>query len=151
METVISNFEGKYSFLSNFYERPVEWEEITYPSNEHAFQAAKVLNPVQRLEIAAAETPGRAKRMGRRVSLRSDWEEIKDAIMLEIALCKFHQHSDLADKLLATGDATLIEGNWWGDKYWGVCDGEGLNKLGQTLMVVRAQLKLEKQLEEDLQ
>ena len=151
MNTVIDSFDKEYAFLSNFYEAPVEWEGITYPSNEHAFQAAKVINPVKRLEIAAAAaTPGQAKRMGRSVNLRHDWEQIKYNVMLDIVLAKFHQHSDLAEALLDTGDAELIEGNWWNDTTWGVCNGVGTNWLGKILMSVRAQLKLEAELEKDI-
>ena len=150
MNTVIDSFDKEYSFLSNFYEAPVEWEGITYPSNEHAFQAAKVINPVKRMEIAAAATPGQAKRMGRSVNLRHDWEQVKYNVMLDIVLAKFHQHSDLAEALLDTGDAELIEGNWWNDTTWGVCNGVGTNWLGKILMSVRAQLKLEAELEKDI-
>ena len=150
MKLIIDKFDGEYAFLSNFYEAPVAWEGITYPSNEHAFQAAKSLNPARRLEVAAAATPGKAKRMGRTLQLRSDWEKVKYNIMLEIVLAKFHQHADLAEALLDTGDAELIEGNWWNDTTWGVCNGIGTNWLGKILMSVRAQLKLEHDLENDI-
>ena len=150
MKMVINCFDGKYAFLSNFYERPVEWEGIVYPSTEHAFQAAKVINPVTRMKIAAAETPGKAKRMGRQVQLRGDWEQVKFNVMLDIVLTKFHQHRDLAEALINTGDAELIEGNTWNDTTWGVCNGVGTNWLGKILMIVREQLKLEILLENDI-
>ena len=146
----IDNFDGDYAFLSNFYYAPVEWEGITYPTNEHAFQAAKVLKPAKRLEIAAAATPGQAKRLGRQVNLRTDWEEVKFAIMFEIVKTKFTSHKDLADKLLATGEAELIEGNWWNDTTWGVCNGVGKNWLGKILMTVRKELQMIQVLEKDL-
>lgn len=147
---VIDNFDGEFAFLSNFYDAPTEWEGILYPTTEHAFQAAKVLNPTVRMKIAAAPTPGKAKRMGREVALRHDWEEVKQEIMYEIVHAKFHQHPDLAQKLLDTGDATLIEGNWWNDTTWGVCNGVGKNWLGQILMAVRGVLQLERAIIEDL-
>lgn len=150
MKLIIDKFDGEYAFLSNFYEAPVVWEGITYPSNEHAFQAAKSLNPARRLEVAAAATPGKAKRMGRTLQLRSDWEKVKYNIMLEIVLAKFHQHKDLAEALLDTDEAELIEGNWWNDTTWGVCNGVGQNWLGKILMTVRTQLKFELNLENDI-
>ena len=61
-------------------------------------------------------------------------------LMYQICKAKFTQHADLAEQLLATGDAELIEGNTWGDRTWGVCDGIGENRLGKTLMFIRAQL-----------
>ena len=150
MKMVIDSFDGEFAFLSNFYEVPVEWEGITYPSTEHAFQAAKVINPAIRMKIAAEPTPGRAKRAGRSVQLRHDWEQVKFDIMLDIVMAKFRQHPDLAEALLDTGDAELIEGNTWNDTTWGVYNGKGLNWLGKILMMVRCQLKLEHQLEADL-
>ncbi len=75
------------------------------------------------------------------VDLRSDWEEVKDEIMYKVVTCKFTQNQDLKEKLLAAGDKTLIEGNTWNDRYWGVCRGKGQNKLGQILMRVREELR----------
>lgn len=146
----IDKFEGEFAFLNNFYDAEVEYEGIKYPTNEHAFQAAKSLNPARRLEIAMLDTPGKAKRAGRNLQLRHDWEKVKYDIMLDIVFAKFHQHPELAKKLLATGDAELIEGNWWNDTTWGVCNGVGSNWLGKILMMVRARLYLEAQLEADL-
>ena len=88
--------------------------------------------------------PSSAKRKGRRVKLRDDWEEVKDQIMYEIVLNKFSQNEELRKKLIATGDEYLTEGNTWHDTYWGVCNGKGKNKLGKILMQVREELKLDK-------
>lgn len=85
--------------------------------------------------------PSEAKRLGRRVRLRSDWEQVKYDVMLDVVRAKFNQHPDLAQKLLATGDEELVEGNDWGDTYWGVCNGRGKNMLGKILMRVRAELR----------
>ena len=134
---VIDNFDGEFAFLSNFFPSVIKYEGITYPTVEHAFQAAKSFDPTDRLLIACAETPGKAKKMGRNVNLRADWDEVKYNVMFELVLQKFKYNPVLALKLLDTGDATLIEGNWWGDKIWGVCNGEGTNWLGQILMDVR--------------
>ena len=48
---------------------------------------------------------------------------------------------ELALALKYTGDAELIEGNNWGDTFWGVCNGVGENHLGKLLMARRAQLR----------
>ena len=102
----------------------------------------KTLDINKRRAIANASTPGLAKKMGRSVSLRPDWEDIKDDIMLEGLYRKFAD-DELADWLLDTGDEELVEGNWWGDRYWGVCNGVGQNKLGKLLMKVRSEIKKE--------
>ena len=101
----------------------------------------KTLDNEKRKEIADADTPGQAKRMGRTVQLRPDWEESKYKIMKEGLLLKFLTHKDLAKKLIETEDAWLIEGNWWGDTYWGVCNGVGHNMLGNLLMEIREKLR----------
>ena len=140
---MINEFRGKYYFLSNFYSCKVEWEGLTYENNEAAFQSAKCIKLEQRKNFLGLD-PSSAKRKGRRVKLRNDWEEVKDQIMYEIVLNKFSQNEELRKKLIATGDEYLEEGNTWHDTYWGVCNGKGKNKLGKILMQVREELKLNK-------
>ena len=137
---MINEFRGKYYFLSNFYERPVFYDGITYQNNEAAFQAQKTLDIEERKQFADL-SPSVAKRKGRKVTLRNDWEEVKFDVMLEICRAKFTQNQDLAEKLLATGDEELIEGNTWGDRIWGMVDGTGKNWLGKILMQIREELK----------
>ncbi len=137
----IDCFRGVYGFLSNFYNAPVTWEGLTYLNSEAAFQAAKVLTDEERRQFMYLD-PSRAKRMGRRVNLRSDWEQVKVGIMEEIVRAKFTQNPELGALLVATGDAELIEGNTWNDTCWGVDTrtGKGENNLGKILMKVRAEL-----------
>ena len=136
----INEFRGDYYFLSNFYSAEVEFDGITYLNNEAAFQAQKVLDLKVRKEFSELP-PNLAKAKGRKVSLRKDWESVKDGLMYEIVLCKFAQNQKLKELLLLTGERNLIEGNDWNDKYWGKCRGEGLNKLGIILKQVRELLK----------
>lgn len=131
---VIDSFSGEHRFLSNFY------VDKTGLTAEHLFQASKTRDKREILQILTAHSPGVAKRMGRVCTLRPDWEIVKDDLMYQIVRHKFRD-PDLAKKLTDTGNAILIEGNHWGDKYWGVCDGKGLNKLGEILMRVRDELK----------
>lgn len=133
---VIGEFRGEYDFLSNFYESPVTYGGITYTSAEAAFQAQKVKNPKDR-EAFANLGPSDAKKRGRAVPLRADWQRVKIDIMEDVLRAKFAQDPLLRLRLLATGDARLEEGNTWGDRYWGVSGGEGENRLGLLLMRVR--------------
>ena len=142
--TRINSFQGKHRFLSNFWLCPVIFDGIQYPSSEHAFVAAKTLDLSQKREITKMITPGRAKRYGRRIELRPDWNQVKVAVMYDIVRAKFAQNEALADKLLATGDALLIEGNKWGDQFWGVCNGSGHNWLGRILVLTRSLITLER-------
>ena len=135
----IDSFRNEYFFLSNFFERPVTFDGITYQNNEAAFQAQKTLDPAERAAFASLNPP-QAKHKGRRVTLRSDWERVKVDLMYQICKAKFTQHADLAEQLLATGDAELIEGNTWGDRIWGAVNGVGANNLGKILMRIRAEL-----------
>ena len=140
-----NSFEGKYAFLSNFYECPIQYKGITYPTNEHFFQAMKSLKEDERKMIAAAETPGKAKRLGRSITLRADWETVKYDIMLLGLRLKFCD-IELREKLRKTGDEMLIEGNYWHDNTWGDCscdackDRPGRNMLGKLLMQVRNEI-----------
>lgn len=138
---MISHFEGEFRFLSNFYLVEVMLEGKAYPSVEHAFHAAKTEDSEDRAEIRNAESPGRAKRFGRLVRLRLDWEQLKIAIMTDLVRQKFLNHEELGKKLLATGTQQLVESNMWNDRFWGVCNGYGKNWLGRILMQVRAELR----------
>lgn len=138
---MIGEFRGKYRFLSNFWPCTVVYEGEVYPTVEHAFQAAKSLDPNERTLIRVRSSPGAAKKMGRKITLRPDWEQIKVEVMAYLIEAKFAPDSGLAHKLLATGDQNLVEGNYWGDMFWGMCDGEGENVLGRLLMDRRAVLR----------
>lgn len=142
----INKFRGEYYFLSNFYEAPVTYDGVTYANNEAAFQAQKVVDPESRRKWAGLPA-GIAKKYGRTVPLRPDWEDVKVSAMEGIVRAKFLQNPDLARKLLATGEAELVEGNTWRDRFWGVdaATGEGRNELGKILMKVRSELRAERQ------
>jgi ribA/ribD-fused uncharacterized protein len=137
----IAEFQGEYRFLSNFWPAEVTYEDITYPTTEHAYQASKTLDPEARKRIAALPTPAEAKAEGRKLKLRDDWETAKFVVMEDVVRLKFTKHADLREKLLATGDALLEEGNTWGDRVWGVYQGQGENRLGKILMKVRDELR----------
>ncbi len=145
---MIKEFDGEFAFLSNFSHSLILHEGIVYPTVEHFFQAMKTLIPAEREAIAAAPTPGIAKRMGRKVNLRPDWETIKVDVMRTGLRLKFSDY-ELAQKLLATGDKYLIEGNVWHDNTWGSCNcakcasTPGRNLLGQLLMEVREEVRSE--------
>lgn len=140
---VILRFKGAYAFLSNFYRWPVVYGANVYPTLEHAFQAAKTDNPPEKARILAAVTPGEAKRLGRAVTLRADWEDMKVEIMGALVARKFSvANSELVETLKLTGDDYLVEGNAWHDSFWGVCFcdsclGIGENMLGKLLMARR--------------
>ena len=112
---MISSFRDEYFFLSNFYPVEIKLDGIVYPNAETAFQAQKTLD----------------------VEERDDWEEVKLDIMTEIVSQKFLQHPHLIEMLLQTGDEELVEGNKWGDRFWGVCKDKGENHLGKILMKIR--------------
>lgn len=139
-KNAITSFRGEYDFLSNFYEATVTYEGITYKNSEAAFQAQKCEDEKDRLQFAELD-PSKAKRLGRHIALRPDWEDIKIGAMKGIVKAKFEQNKDLAEKLLATGNAYLEEGNTWGDRTWGTVDGVGKNYLGKILMETRDELR----------
>lgn len=132
----IDDFRGRYFFLSNFSPSPIRHGGILYPTVEHAYQAGKILDMEIRRALAIYPTPGDAKKMGRKLKMRDDWDEVKVPRMRTCLKKKF-QDPSLRRKLLETGDQELIEGNTWGDTFWGVYRGKGKNMLGILLMEVR--------------
>jgi len=141
---IISEFKNEYRFLSNFWPCQIEMNEKIYPSVEHAYQASKTLLEQEREMIRNLPTPGEAKRKGRLVTLRSDWsDELKISIMTKLSEQKY-KNQELKDLLLGTGSYLLIEGNRWGDDFWGkIIKGDrmvGRNHLGKILMELRTKL-----------
>lgn len=144
MRNVIDQFTGEYAFLSNFYYSDVVLNSVRYPTLEHAFQAAKTLDAIERGTIAVMERPGSAKAYGRKVKMREGWEEMKVGIMYGLLCQKFAKGSRLAGMLITTGDALLVEGNSWHDNFWGVdfrTPEKGQNWLGKLLMQRREEIR----------
>lgn len=143
--TYFDNFEGPnpYGFLSNFYDHPFKLGAIVYRTGEHAFQAYKAIDRTTHMAIRNQPSPAQAKAKGKRIKLRPDWETVKYDVMRQVLAAKFGARSELAELLLATGDAMLIEGNTWNDKVWGVNKDTmvGRNWLGHLLMARRAELR----------
>lgn len=137
MEQAITYFEDPpYDFLSNFHAATVRLDAVEYPTVEHAYQAAKTMDDDERAHVRSAPTPGEAKARGGHVTLRPDWNDVKVAVMRGLLQQKFAD-GVLRDRLLATAPRVLIEGNTWGDRFWGVSEGEGQNWLGRLLMEIR--------------
>lgn len=132
-------FRDEYYFLSNMY--PCEIK-ITFPPNkqiytfkcvESAFQACKCIERIHEFEGLNGY---QAKKLGRKVHLREDWEQVKLLIMKKLVYVKFQQHPDLYHRLINIS-GPIVEENTWGDKFWGQCNGVGENHLGRILMEVR--------------
>ena len=152
---MIDKFEGRWRFLSNFYPCKIDHKGITYPSVEHFYVAMKVndeqlINGVYytpadfREVISKVQNPADVKKIGSKLKLRSGWDDKKLDVMNWAVRQKFKDER-LAELLLSTGDQELIEGNYWKDFYWGVCNGKGENNLGKILMSVREEILLQRQ------
>jgi N-glycosidase YbiA len=141
-KNVIDSFSGDYKFLSNFYPCKVKLDDIEYPSVEHAYQAAKTLDADERKPFHKRPLPSAAesKKMGRKLSMRQNWESVKLKVMEDLLVQKFAD-PDLKNMLKDTGDLKLVEGNYWGDNFWGVDTRKGgQNHLGKLLMKIRDNL-----------
>jgi len=141
--------DPKYGCFSNFYNCTVTFEGITYKNSEAAWQAQKVENKEERKTFADLD-PSKAKSLGRRVKLRSDWEDVKYGLMAKVLYCKFSQHPELQNILLETGDNYIEENTTgWHDNVWGNCHCpkcqkiKGQNLLGKALMDVREVLQID--------
>lgn len=131
----IESFDGDYRWLSNFWLCPVQMGGMIYPSTENAYQAAKFRKADRAMFLTCS--PGEAKRLGGVVELPRDWDRQKLKTMKAVLKQKFRQGGWEEHLLLATGDAEIIEGNTWGDTFWGVCWGIGENRLGKMIMEIR--------------
>lgn len=141
----IVRFEDNFFWLSNFFQVPVKVGQLTFGSTEAAFQGSKykaaLVGQKEQYEFLndmIEANPSQSKKLGKRLMIDLDkWESIKVQCMREVVKAKFDQHDDLRLMLIETGAAMLVEGNNWGDKFWGRCDGKGLNVLGSILMELR--------------
>lgn len=155
---IIKEFQGENSLFSNFWFAPAKYDDVVYPTREHAYQASKAFPSFQilvvdktgkemlvnyRQAILDCKKPWEAKRLGRRAKLRPNWEVVKYSTMYEIVLDCFIRNPEMKRKLLGTGDDILQEGNRWGDTDWGIDlgTGKGENNLGKILMLVRGKLR----------
>lgn len=147
----IEKFEGRWRFLSNFYECDIEHQGIRYPSVEHFYVSMKCNNEQMingkhytigdfREMIANTPSPGLVKKIGQKIKVRSDWDNKKLEFMNWAIREKF-KDINLAELLIQTEDIDLIESNTWNDTFWGVCNGKGKNHLGKILMKVRDELR----------
>lgn len=135
----IMQFQGRYRFLSNFWPAKINLDGKEYSCVECAYQAAKTLNEMCRERIRNA-TAGQAKSLGRSVPMRKDWERVKLTVMEDLLRQKFKNPELLSDLLSTVDDGQLIEGNTWGDSFWGKTQngyGNGANHLGTLLMKIR--------------
>lgn len=142
---LIGEFTGEYHFLSNFHPAEFMYKGILWHNSEAAYQAMKSLSHTVHLEFAKMTNPVQAKRKGKEIRLQPSWDTAKFKIMQDIVFEKFNQNPELKQKLLATKNAILEEGNTWGDRVWGVCppySNNGENRLGHILMEVRRDLRL---------
>lgn len=139
MKLVIDRFMDEYAFLSNFAPCKIEYGGRTFPTVENAYQSAKcaVEADIDKFQYISA---GDAKRLGRKVLLREDWEMVKLSVMEDLLRRKF-SNIKFKELLLDTGDVTLIEGNTWNDTFWGICNGVGENNLGKLLMKIRDEIR----------
>jgi ribA/ribD-fused uncharacterized protein len=130
---MINSFTGPHRFLSNFYIEPDgTCVEVEYQMSKCVYSGD--------MDKFIGLFPGQAKRLGRKIKIRPDWNEIKLEVMRELVSKKFKDHPYLARMLVLTAGRTLTEGNTWGDTFWGVCGGKGENNLGKILMKVREEI-----------
>jgi len=130
---IVNEFVGQYRFLSNFIPNTLGFNV------EKHYQASKTHVTKEKEWVLSSPNSSTAKSRGRHVTMRVDWDEVKVDIMYSLLRQKFSDPV-FRDKLLATGDAELREGNWWGDTFWGICRGQGENMLGKLLMELRTKL-----------
>ena len=126
-------FRNEYWFLSNMYPCEIRVNGLVFTCAEACFQSFKTTDVNERKKFQGIDG-FEAKKLGRSVSLRSDWNDIRIEVMSRVIHAKFKQNPDLTKKLQDTGDLLIIEDNTWKDTFWGRCNSKGYNLLGQILM-----------------
>jgi len=132
-----------YAFLSNFFPTnpaKIEYRHMEFSCVENAYQAAKFEDVHTRVRFVLI-SPVEAKRLAKKLPRREEWSSVALTVMSDLVRQKFYKNETLKQLLLDTKDREIIEGNYWGDTYWGVCKGVGENHLGKILMKVRAELQ----------
>ena len=142
MKILFYETDKAYGCFSNFSRHSVRIDGVNWPTSEHYFQAQKFLAEVDQEAVLCALTPFAAAQIGRERhrSFRTDWEDVRDKVMLDVLRAKFSQHVDLREILLSTLGAALVE-HTRNDRYWGDGgDGTGKNMLGTLLEKVRTEM-----------
>ena len=137
----INSFKGEYKWLSNMLICTFRYRGVAWKSVEHFYQAMKTIDVKERESIRCVYSPYEAKKMGKGITIRADFADLKISIMREGIKAKFTQNKALGKLLVDTGDIKIVEGNYWNDTYWGVCRGVGQNNLGILLMELRGELR----------
>ncbi len=127
---------------NNFAPCEVEWNGMLFSCTENAYQAAKNDLPIWH-SLCIHESPFVIKKKSRTIPIRPDWDKLKIKIMIDLQEQKYSQEPYIT-LLLNTGNVEIVEGNTWGDKFWGVDlkTGKGDNRLGQIIMDVRKELRV---------
>lgn len=153
MSKYVGSFSGDLEFLSNMYKIPIYFNESkydnfqpdfkVYPSSENLYQALKC-KYIKDRELFQNVDPHKSKRIGKTIEIRSDWDNVRlEAMKLAIDL-KF-KNIELGEKLIDLPDGKIIEFNNWGDRFFGICNGEGLDHLGKILRAKKQQIIKDKQ------
>lgn len=153
MSKYVGSFSGDLEFLSNMYKIPIYFNESkydnfqpdfkVYPSSENLYQALKC-KYIKDRELFQNVDPHKSKRIGRSIEIRSDWDNVRLEAMKLVIDLKF-KNIELAEKLIDLPDDKIIEFNNWGDRFFGICNGEGLDHLGKILRAKKQQIIKDKQ------
>lgn len=131
----------KYFVFSNYTKVRFMLDGCEWQSLEHYYQATKFKGTHHYIDIMMAVTPRRASLMGhdKAESVRSDWAEVKEEVMLKGLRAIFTQNESLKELLLSTTGATLTESSRV-ETFRDMCRTE-TSRLGDLLVQLRKELK----------
>ena len=154
-EITITKVKEESGWLSCMSAYPVTYKGTQYKTCEALFQALRFTNyPEIQKDILECKSPMAAKMIARKnralLNRGVKWDEDPSDIplMKECLKLKLEQHPELKDKLIATGDRTIIEDCTTHDResarFWGAVkkDGEwvGDNEFGKLWMQIRTEI-----------
>jgi ribA/ribD-fused uncharacterized protein len=140
--------EKPYGAFSNLYRCTVVVDGITYPTAEHAYQAAKARTQPVRDWLLAAPSPALVAMAAHGLytwDIVPNWSKLKVERMQTVLRAKFSQHAELRALLVGTGSARLVEAGTVDNavnRMWGEVNGIGKNTLGKLLMQIRSEFRV---------
>jgi ribA/ribD-fused uncharacterized protein len=141
--------EKPYGVFSNLYKREIMFEDESFATSEHAYQAGKARKPAVKQWLMDAPSPSLLAMAAHGLyywDVAPGWSKMKFDRMKAILRAKFTQHEDLKETLLETGELRLVESATVDNpvnRLWGEVNGVGKNTLGIMLMELRTELRME--------
>lgn len=115
-------YSGRWNCFDNFSAFTVHLDDTTWPTAEHAYQAAKFASRDVAAEIYIASSAHEAKKRAHLAKLqgciRPDWPLVRTPVMRRVIRAKHEQHDFVRTRLRESCGLRLVEDSGT-DEFWG--------------------------------